>query len=48
MSNVLRVSKKVVGIRQTRNRLNAKLREFNKNSHVSSDPTLSFQQTHSA
>ena len=47
MSSVLRVSKKVVGIRQTRNRLNAKLREFNKNSHVS-DPTLSFQQTHSA
>jgi hypothetical protein len=47
MSNVLRVSKKVVGIRQTRNHLYAKLRECNKKSHVS-NPTSSFQQTHSA
>ncbi|EFX68110.1 hypothetical protein DAPPUDRAFT_330440 [Daphnia pulex] len=47
MSNVLRVSKKVVGIRQTRNRLNAKLRECNKKSHVP-NPTSSFQPTHSA
>lgn len=44
MSN-LRVTKKVVSLRQTRNRINVKLKAFCETSQVSS-PMSTFQPTH--